>query len=75
MLRSLWSEWTRLARHIGSFNARALITLVYFTLLAPFGLIYHFFADVLQVKNPPQGGSWQNRETRDLDIEEATRQG
>jgi hypothetical protein len=75
LLRSLWSEWKRLARHIGSFNARALITLVYFTLLAPFGLIYHFFADVLQMKHPPEGSVWLNRETTEPDQETAIRQG
>jgi len=75
LLRSLWSEWKRVARHIGSFNARALITLVYFTLLAPFGLIYHYFADVLQVKHSPEGSAWHNREMSDPDLEKATRQG
>jgi len=75
LLRNLWSEWLRIARHIGSFNARALITLVYFTLLAPFGLIYHFFADTLQVKNQPSGSAWQNREVADGDLEKAHRQG
>ncbi len=75
MLRNLWSEWLRLARHIGNFNARALITLVYFILLAPFGLIYHFFADVLQMKSQPSGSAWQNRETTDVDLAKARRQG
>ena len=75
MLRNLWSEWLRLARHIGNFNARALITLVYFVLLAPFGLIYHAFADTLQVKEQPTGSAWQNRGASDTDLEKARRQG
>jgi hypothetical protein len=76
LLRNLWSEWLRIARHIGSFNARALITLVYFTLLAPFGLLYHAFADTLQVKKPPPSSSaWQNRDALNDDLTKAHRQG
>ncbi|HEY52390.1 MAG TPA: hypothetical protein G4N94_02930 [Caldilineae bacterium] len=75
MLRNLWSEWLRIARHIGSFNARALITLVYFTLLAPFGLLYHAVADVLHVKKQPSGSVWLNRPPTATDLETARRQG
>lgn len=76
MLRNLWSEWLRVARHIGSFNARALITLVYFTLLAPFGLLYRVFADTLQLKTQPTSTSaWQSREALNDDLTKAHRQG
>jgi len=75
MLRKLWQEWLRLSKHIGSFNARALITLIYFTLLALFGLPARFFSDPLNMKKPPRESAWGQRATRDLDIDSAKRQG
>lgn len=75
VLRKLWQEWLILARHIGSFNARALITLVYFTLMAPFGLVIHLFSDPLHLKQPQTDDFWHQRETYDVDLERARRQG
>lgn len=75
MFRKLWREWMALARHIGNFNARALITLVYFVLMAPFGLIMRSFTDPLQLKQPPTNSFWLPRETYDVDLERARRQG
>jgi len=75
MLQKLWQEWLRIARHIGSFNARALITLVYFTLLALFGIPARLFSDPLNTKTRPQKSAWLQRHPRDLDIDTAKRQG
>ncbi len=75
MLRKLWQEWLRISKHIGSFNARALITLIYFTLLALFGLPARFFSDPLDMKKRPGQSAWLPRATRDLDIDSAKRQG
>jgi hypothetical protein len=35
----LWNGWKRIARRIGDFNARLILTVFYFVLLAPFSLI------------------------------------
>ncbi len=75
MLRQLWQEWKILARHIGNFQARVLITLVYFTLILPFGLGVSLFADPLQMKRPRAASHWLSRETRDLNLERAKTQG
>ncbi len=75
MLRQLWQEWLVLARHIGNFQARVLITLVYFTFILPFGLVSALFADTLRMKRVPAGAVWQERSTRDLDLEQARKQG
>ena len=75
MFRNLWQEWLRIAKHIGSFNARALITLIYFTVLAIFGIPARLFSDPLDMKKRPGGSAWLQRATRDLDIETARRQG
>ncbi len=75
MLKDLWREWLRVSRHIGSFNARALITLIYFTILALFGIPMRLLGDPMGVKKQPQSSAWHERATRDLDLETARRQG
>lgn len=75
MLRHLWQEWLILARHIGNFQARVLITLVYFTLILPFGLALAWFTDTLRMKPAPANRAWLERTTRDRDLEQARKQG
>lgn len=75
MLRRLWHEWLILARHIGSFQARVLITLVYFTLIAPFGLLVRLLSDPLQRKVGARTTMWRSRATYDRNLERARRQG
>ncbi len=75
MLRNLWREWLRVSKHIGSFNARALITLIYFTFLALFGIPMRLLGDPMGIKKQPSTSAWQARTTRDLDMDSAQRQG
>jgi len=75
LLRSFWQSWLHTARHIGNFQARALITLIYFTLIAPFGLFARLLTDPLQIKADQSASAWHSRHTYDLDIPRARRQG
>jgi hypothetical protein len=52
-LKRFWKAWTRLARKIGNFQARVLLTLLYAILVLPFGLIVRLFADPLRIKHRP----------------------
>lgn len=45
MFRRIWEKWKRIARKIGDFQARVLMILFYFTILAPFALL-------IRVKDP-----------------------
>ena len=53
-----WIWWKRVARKIGDFNARVILTLFYFIFLAPFALAIRFLTDPLSIKNesPPSWG-------------------
>ncbi len=52
----LWAAWKRVARKIGDFQARVLLTIFYFVLLAPFALIVRRTSDPLAVKpGTPRG--------------------
>ena len=45
MLRKLWDRWMVLARKIGKFQSRILLTFFYFVIVLPFGLAVRLFAD------------------------------
>ena len=55
VLRRLWEGWKRLGRKMGDFQARVLLTVFYFVILAPFALVIRFKADPLGLK---RGGGW-----------------
>ncbi len=55
LLRRVWEGWKRLGRKIGDFQARVLLTLFYFVILAPFAVVVRCTADPLGLK---RGGGW-----------------
>jgi hypothetical protein len=55
LLRRLWHAWKRVGRKIGDFQARVLLTLFYFVLLAPFAVAVRLKADPLGLR---RGGGW-----------------
>lgn len=52
-LRRAWQAWTRLARKIGDFQARVLLSGFYAVLVFPFGAMVRLFADPLRIKKRP----------------------
>jgi hypothetical protein len=38
-LRRFWTEWQKLAADIGDFQARLVLTVFYWTVMLPFGLL------------------------------------
>lgn len=71
MLRNLWSHWLTLARKIGQFQSRIILTLFYFVFVTPFGLAVRLFADPLHVRRRSLYGAqsgWQPRKTHDVDL-------
>lgn len=71
-LKGVWKAWTRLARKIGNFQARVLLTIFYGVLLLPFGVVVRLFNDPLRIKKRPT--QWLDRPEEDLDIVWARRQ-
>jgi len=55
-LRRLWEGWKRVGRKIGDFQARVLLTVFYFVILAPFAMGVRLLADPLGLK---QAGGWR----------------
>ena len=72
MWKQIWEGWKRLARRVGDFQARVLLTVFYFLLVLPFGLAMRLFADPLRVKRQPT--AWLERPDDPSDWQWAHRQ-
>lgn len=55
-------QWKKFLQKIGTFQGKLLLTVFYFTLLAPFGLFVKIFQDSLHLKKPVSDSShWKMR--------------
>lgn len=50
VFRRGWEGWKKIARKIGDFNARVILTIFYFVLMLPFALLVRFLTDPLHIK-------------------------
>ena len=73
-MKEFWKVWKEIASYIGDFQARLLLTIFYFTILAPFGLLVRLFSDPLRVRYLETYSGWTRRESRETDLEAARRQ-
>lgn len=70
-LAGAWATWRDLATHIGDFQARLLLTLLYFSWLAPFGLLVRVFSDPLDRRGADQpfaATGWKKRAASGRDV-------
>jgi len=51
---TLWQYWKKIAHRIGIFQSKLVLTLFYFTLLLPVGIVFSLFKDVLGIKTEKQ---------------------
>ena len=72
--RKLWERWKQVARKIGDFQARALMTVFYFVILGPLAIVLCWRSDPLAIKaTTPRG--WNTMEKRDgAPMEQSRRQ-
>jgi hypothetical protein len=74
LLKKLWRGWMRFGHFMGDIVGRVVMTLFYFTLLLPFGVIITLFGDPLDMKHKDKAPTWHARTTGDRNLEEARRQ-
>ncbi len=73
--RSLWEWWKRAGKAIGDFQARVLLVLFYFVILAPFALAIRWGSDPLALKaGAPRGWHPSRGEETNSLLDRATRQ-
>jgi hypothetical protein len=74
LMRKLWDRWKRVARKIGDFQARALMTIFYFVILGPVAMATRWHSDPLALKaTTPRG--WSDIEQKEgAPMEQSRRQ-
>jgi hypothetical protein len=72
MLKQVWQRWKRIARAVGTFQARILLTIFYAVLVLPFGIVVRLFSDPLRIKRRPT--QWLERPDEAHDLPWAKRQ-
>ncbi len=69
-----WARWKRFGHVVGDFQARVLPTVIYFVVLAPYGLVVRLVSDPLSLRRAPRPSMWISRLLEDPAIERARRQ-
>ena len=54
----IWTGWKEIAGYIGDFQARMVLTVFYFTIVLPFGLLASLGMDLLKDRRPPERSNW-----------------
>lgn len=70
----LWNSWKGIARCIGDFQARLLLTVFYFTAVAPFGLVTRLVVQPWRLRNAAGTSGWMQSQTREMDLPGAQKQ-
>ena len=63
-VRQVWQRWKQIARKIGDFQARVLMTIFYYVVLGPISLVLRVSSDPLAIKGTTPRG-WKTTEKRD----------
>jgi hypothetical protein len=69
----IWEGWKKFGHSVGNFQARVLLTLIYYVLVLPFGLMVRVFSDSMHMKKRPE--KWFDHPPLPNTLEEARRQG
>jgi hypothetical protein len=71
-LKRLWQGWKRIAKVIGNFQSRVLLTIFYATIVMPFGVAARLFSDPLRIKKRPT--EWLEHPEEACDLQWARKQ-
>lgn len=73
ILRTAWARFNIIGKANGDYVARALVFLMYFTVLVPFALIAQFLVDPLEIRKAAQP-HWRARKAVSASLDEARSQ-
>ena len=59
--RRAWEGWKRVAKKIGNFQARVMLMILYFVVLAPLGIVFRWTVDPLGIKPSTGYAGWRPR--------------
>lgn len=69
-----WGRWRELSQKAADMQARVLLTVFYFTVMVPFGLVFGVLKDPLHIKRRPEGSYWMDRKPSSESLADAKRQ-
>lgn len=72
LLRRVWQAWKRIGGWMGDLIARVVLTVMYFTIVMPFGVAVRLLADPLRLD--PRDRGWLPREDPEATLERAREQ-
>jgi hypothetical protein len=72
-LHLIWESWKKIAHKIGTFQSRVILTIFYFVILFPAGIVYSTFKDVLGIKKV-RSSEWINKQSKNQTLEELRKQ-
>ena len=71
-LKDLWRGWQKVAKKIGDFQARLILSLFYFLIVLPIGLIARIFFDPLSLTSTK--AHWNAKPSAPARLDDARRQ-
>ena len=71
-LKEFWQRWQKVAKKIGDFQARLILSLFYILIVLPIGLIARMFSDPLSLKKT--AAHWDVKQSAPARLEDARRQ-
>ncbi len=73
-VQKVWQAWRELAGYVGDFQARLLLTVFYFIVVLPFGLLARLGMDPLSLRRVPARSAWTARSSEKPDLAAGQRQ-
>jgi len=74
LLIRMWDGWKHFAKMVGDFQARVILTVIYFLLVAPYAVIVRAVSDPLRTKSGARASMWQGKAAERISLETARRQ-
>lgn len=77
IVKRFLERWKAVAGRVATFQARLIVTIIYFLLAAPVSLALKAIADPLRLRHPKASDKismWITREARIVNVDEAKRQ-
>lgn len=65
VLAAAWARWKAIVTVIGTFQARVLLSVFYFTVVPPFALVVKLFKDPLGLRAAASNTFWMDRPAPD----------
>ena len=69
LLKRFWEKWKAFAEVFGHIMSGVILTILYCTVVLPYGLALRFFSDPLNVKSTPKDSNWKELSRKDPNLE------